>query len=114
MEKLNLDVLIHEQWQGHLLHEKVETLKMKWDGSFILDENGLLQKMVRLRYTIEPTIVVPWKLTCLITVEFHSGKGHQGVNHTVNMIKCYFWWHWHAKRCTPAHQELQVMYSFPT
>ena len=40
----------------------------------MLDKNSILWKMVRLRYTIEPTIVVPRKLTCLIIVEFHNGK----------------------------------------
>ena len=48
--------------------------------------------MVRLRYTIEPTIVVPRKLTTLIILELYNGKGHQGISHTVNMIRCYFWW----------------------
>ena len=43
-------------------------------------------------HTIEPTIVVPRKLTSLIIVEFHNGKGHQGISHTVNMIRHYFWW----------------------
>ena len=58
----------------------------------MLDENGILQKMVRLSYTIEATIVVPWKLTSLIIVELHNGKGHQDISHTMNMIRHYFWW----------------------
>ena len=41
----------------HLCMKKVKTLRMKQDDSFVLDENSILQKMVRLRYTIEPTIV---------------------------------------------------------
>ena len=49
------------------------------------------QRMARLKYTTEPTIV-PRKLTCLIIVEVHNGKGHQGISHTVNMIRHYFWW----------------------
>ena len=47
--------------------------------------------MVRLRCTTEPTIVHR-KLTSIIIVEFHSGKGHQGISCTVNMIRHYFWW----------------------
>ena len=35
---------------------------------------------------------MPRKLTCLIIVAFHNGKGHQGISCTVNMIRCYFWW----------------------
>ena len=67
----------------------------------MLDDNdGILQKMVRLRYTIEPTIVVPRKLTSLIIVEFHNGKGHQGISCTVNMIRHYFWW---AGMCREVH-----------
>ena len=76
MEKLNLDALREEQWQDTFCMKKVKMLRTKWDGSFMLDKNGILQKMVRLRYTLEPTIVVPRKLTCSIIVEFHNGKGH--------------------------------------
>ena len=67
----------------------LKTLRKK-DDNFTLDENSILWKMVRLRYTIEPTIVVTRKLTSLIIVEFHNGKGHQGFSHTVNMIRHYF------------------------
>ena len=84
----------------------MKAIRTKQDHSFTLDNNSLLQKMVRLRYTIEPTIVVSRILTSLITVEFHNGKGHQGINHTVNMIRCYFWWvgmhrneHQHIHNC---------------
>ena len=106
MEKINLDVLREEQWQDTFCIKKVKTLRTKQDDSFMLDENSILQKMVRLRYTIEPTIVVPRKLTSLIIVEFHSGKGHQGISCTVNMIRHYHWWvsmlrdvHQHISNC---------------
>ena len=79
----------------------------------MLDENGILWKMVRLRYDIEPTIVVPRKLTCFIIVEFPSGKSNQGISHTVNMVRCYFWWVG-MHRYTPTHLQLPVMYSIPT
>ena len=101
-----MTVLREEQWQNTFCMKRVKTLRTKWDGSFVLDKNGMLQKMVRLRYTIEPTIVVPRKLTSLITVEFHNGKGHQGISCTVNMIRHYFWWigmyrdvHQHISSC---------------
>ena len=51
-EKVTLDVLREEQWQDTLCTKKVRTLRTKGDSSFVLDENGILQKMVRLRYTI--------------------------------------------------------------
>ena len=56
----------------------------------MLDKNRILHKFVKLKYTIDSTIVVLRKLTSLIIIEFHSGKGHQGISHTVNMIRCYF------------------------
>ena len=48
---------------------------MNQDHSFMLDNNSILWKMVRLRYSIEPAIVMLRKLTFLIIVEFHDGKG---------------------------------------
>ena len=72
----------------------------------MLDENGILWKIVRLKYTIESTVVVPRKLTSLLIVDFHNGIGHQGISHTVNMIRCYLWWvgmhrdvHQHISSC---------------
>ena len=90
MEKLNLDVLREEQQLDTFCMKKVKTLRMKQDDSFILDENGILWKTVRVRYTIEPTIVVPRKLTSLIIVESHNGNGHQGISCTMSMIRHYF------------------------
>ena len=78
-------------------------MRTKLDHSFMLDDNGILQKMVRLRYTIEPTIVVSRKLTSLIIVEFHNRKGHLGISHTMNMIRCYFWW---VGMCRDIHQHI--------
>ena len=113
MEKLNLDVLMEEQWQNTFCMKKVKKLRTKCNGSFVLDENGILQKMVRIRYTIAPTIVVPRKLTCPIIIEFHNGKGHWGINCTVNMIRCYFWW---GGMCRDVHQHIrscQLCIQFP-
>ena len=67
-------------------------MRTNQDKNFMFDENNLLRKVVKPRYTIEPIIVVPQKLTLLIIVEFHNGKGHQGISHTVNTIRHYFWW----------------------
>ena len=80
----------------------------------MLDKNGILWKMVRLRYAIEPTIVVPRKLKCLIIVEFHNGKGHQGISYTVNMDKVLLLVGRHVQRHTPKHWQLPVMHSIPT
>ena len=80
------------EWQDTVCIKKVTTLRMKQDKSFILDDNSILWKMVRLRYIMEPIIVVAMKLTSIIIAEFHNGKDHQGISHTVNMIRHYFWW----------------------
>ena len=84
----------------------LKNVRLKQVDGFMLDENGILQKMVRLKYTIEPSMVAPRKVTSLIIVEFHSGKGHQGISCTVNMIRHYFWWvdmhrdiHQHIRSC---------------
>ena len=52
-------------------------MKTKQNPNFLLDENCILRKVVKLKYTVEPTIVVPRKLTSLIILEFHNAKGHQ-------------------------------------
>ena len=76
-----------EQQQG-----KVMDMKKKPDPNFLLDHNSILRKAIQLRYTIEPAIVVPRKLTLIIINEFYNTKGHQGISRMVNMIRCYFWW----------------------
>ena len=71
--------------------------------------------------TIEPTIVVPRKLTSLIIVEFHNDKGHQGISCTLNMIRHYFWWvimhrkiHQHISSCQLCIQFLpNWLYTWP-
>ena len=73
--KLNLDVLRIEQWD-QFCKNKVKEMKQKPDPNFLLDENSIPRKVVKLKYTIEPTMVVPRKLTSLIIVEFHNAKGH--------------------------------------
>ena len=64
---------------------------MRPDPSFLLDNNSILRKVVKLKYTVEPTTVSPRKLTSLIIVEFYNAKGHQGISHNVNKMRCYFW-----------------------
>ena len=92
MEKLNLDILQVEQQQDKFCINKVKAMRTNQDHSFTLDNNNILWEMLRLRYTIQPTTVVPRKLTSLIIVEVHNGKGHQGISCTMNMVRCYFWW----------------------
>ena len=72
----------------------------------LLDKNGILRKFIKLKYTIEPTIVVLRKLTSLIIIEIHNGKGYQCISHTVNMRRHYFRWvgmqrgiHQHINSC---------------
>ena len=99
MEKLNLDILREDTF----CIKKVKTMRTEQDDSFTLDEKSILQKMLRLRYTIEPTIVVPRKLRSLIIVMFHNGKCHQGISCTVNMIRHYSWW---VSMCRDIHQHI--------
>ena len=67
-------------------------MKTKPGPNFLLDKNSILRKVVKLKYTVEPTIVVARKLTSLIILEFHKAKGHQGISCTVNMMRHCFWW----------------------
>ena len=60
------------------------------DAYFLIDSNSILRKVVKLKYTIKPAIVVMKKLTSLIIIEFHDAKRHQGMSHMINMIRCYF------------------------
>ena len=52
-------------------------MKVKPDTSFLLEDNSVLRKLVKLKCTVELTIVVPRKLTFLIIVEFHKAKGQK-------------------------------------
>ena len=92
MEKLKFDIVREAQWQDAFCTKKAKSVRGKEVGGFMLDENGILCKFIKLKYTIESTIVVMRKLTSLIIIEFNSGKGHQGISNTVNMIRHYFWW----------------------
>ena len=60
-EKLNLDILRKEQQHDQFCKNKVKEMKTKPDFNFLLDKNSILSKVVKLKYTIEPTMVVPRK-----------------------------------------------------
>ena len=92
IDKLNLDLVRFEQLCNRFCKRKLKEIEMEPDTSFILDENSIFRKAVKLRYSVEPTIVVPRKLTNIIILEFHNGKGHQRISWTVNMMQKYFWW----------------------
>ena len=62
VDKLSLDVLRKEQWRDRLCKNKVKEIKTKPDPNFILDEHSILIKVVKLKYTVEPTIVIPKKI----------------------------------------------------
>ena len=80
-------------------------------SDFILDNNGILTKIVRLKYSIGPTIVIPKKLRQIIIYDSYKGKGHQGIMRTVHMIRRYF-----VDQITPScvtlNQYVQTMGSF--
>ena len=90
--KLNLEVLKKEQQWDRFCKRKVRDMKKKPDPNFLLDHNIILRKEIKLKYTMEPAIGVPRKLTSLTIIEFHNAKGHQGSSRMVNMIRHYFWW----------------------
>ena len=89
IDKLNLDLLRKEQLCNRFCKKKVKEIKTMPDPSSILDENSIFRKAVKLKYTVEPTIVVPKKLTNIIIFEFCDEKGHQGISWTVNMMQRY-------------------------
>ena len=106
-----------------LLHYRLLFIK----GDVFISEWGIFGAEVFLHYsqffvkgnfiiggvecTIEPTTVVPRKLTSLIIVEFHNVKGHQGIGNNVNMVRHYFWLVG-MQRHSSAYQQLPVMYQF--
>ena len=49
MEKLNLDVLREEQQQDTFCMKKAKSIRSKQVDGFVLDENGMLHKFVRLK-----------------------------------------------------------------
>ena len=104
--KLNLEVLKREQQWDKFCKGKVRDMKKKPDPKFLFDHSSIQRKVIKLKYTIEPAIVVHRKLTSIIIIEFHNPKGHQGISRMVNMIRCYFCWigmwrdvHQHISTC---------------
>ena len=56
IDKLNHDLLKREQLVDKFCKKKVKEIKTKPDPSFILDENSILRKAVKLKYIAEPAI----------------------------------------------------------
>ena len=105
MGKLSLEVLRKEQQCDQFCKCKVRDIK-KTQPQLPIGPQSILRKVTELKYTLEPAIVVPRKLTSLIIIEFHNAKGHQGISQMLNMIRCYFWWdgmqrnvHQHINTC---------------
>ena len=46
-------------------------MKTKPDPNFLLDEHSILRKAVKLKYTIEPTIVAPRNIICQLCYGLH-------------------------------------------
>ena len=96
-------------------------MRNKPNPNFLLDHNSILRNVIKLKYTTEPAIIVPRKLTSLIIIEFHNAKGHKGISRMVKMIRCYFWWismqrdiHQHINTCKLCIQFLPCrMYTQP-
>ena len=104
IDKLNLDLQRKEQLCEQFCKKKVRESETKPDPSFNLDENSIFRKAVKLKYTVEPTIVEPRKLTNII-LEFHNGKGHQRIPQTVNMMEILLE-DWNEERCPSAYKHL--------
>ena len=49
-------------------------MKTQPDPNFLLEKNNILRKIIKLKYTVEPTVVVPRKLTSLIILDFHNAN----------------------------------------
>ena len=60
--QVNLNELCREQKQDQFCKNKVKSINVDKLSDFILDNNGILRKIVKLKYTIEPTMVIPKKL----------------------------------------------------
>ena len=56
--QVNLDELCWEQKQDQFCKNEVKSNNADKLSDFILDNNGILRKIVKLKYTIESTIVV--------------------------------------------------------
>ena len=84
--KLNMEILKKEQQWDKFCKGKVRDLENKPDPTFLLDHNSILRKVTKLKYTMEPAIVVPGQLASIISIEFHNAKGHQSISRMVNMI----------------------------
>ena len=91
IDKLNLNLLRKEQLHDKLGKKKAKEIKTKPDPSFILDENKILRKVVKLKYSVKLTSVAPRKLTNITILEFHDVKGLLGISQTVNIMRRYFW-----------------------
>ena len=101
-----MEVLKKEQQTDRFCKGKIRDLKNKPDPNFVLNHNSILRKVTKLKYSTEPAIVVPRKLTSIKIIEFHNAKGHQGISRMVNMMRCYLWWigmqrhmHKHVSTC---------------
>ena len=96
-------------------------MKKKPNPNLLLHHNSILRRVIKLKFTTEPAIVVPRKLTSLIIIEFHNAKGHQGISRMANMITHSFWWismqrdvHQHINTCKLCIQFLPSrMYTQP-
>ena len=81
-----------EQKCDQFCKNKAKGINSNKPSDFIIDNNGILRKIVKLKYTVGPTIVIPRKLKQRIIFDFHEGKVHQGITWTIHMIRWYFWW----------------------
>ena len=85
--QLHLDELHREQKCYQFCKNKAKGINSYKPSDFILDNNRILRKIVKLKYTVEPTIFIPRKLKQKIIFDFHEGKGHQGITQTTHMIR---------------------------
>ena len=103
--KHNLEVLRKEQQWDWFCKSKVRDIKKKPNHNFLLDHYSILRKVTKLKYKIEPAVIVPIKLTFLMIIDFHNAKGHKGISRMVNMFRCYFWW---VGMWTDVHQHINT------
>ena len=77
--QLDLNELHREQKCDQFCKNKTKGINSNKPFDFILDNNRKLSKIVKLKYTVEPTTVISRKLRQRIIFHFHESKEHQGI-----------------------------------
>ena len=89
-------------------------MKKMPDPNILLDHNSILRKVIKLKYTIEPAIDVPSKLTSLIIIDIPQCQRTLGHHQNGQHDQMLFLVDWYMEGCAPMYQPLQAMYIIPS